>query len=214
MAKIDLQRRAEIGEERRQKRKHAFIEAAMALISEEQSLHAITPDALVKKAGGSRGTFYNYFNGVEDVLADVATYITKELNETMLSGYDNIESGPVRLAFSTSQFFAKAETDVIWAETLLRLVIEANIYGRDSAKFFEADLDTGRKHGDFTLMDNQIANIVVGGIVSFSLSAIAQGSFSNDQKKTTLEIMLLALGTSKSTARKSVEKALKLGGAK
>ena len=95
MSRIDLKRRAEIGAERRKKRQAAFIDTAMALIAEAGSLHALTPEALMKRAGASRGTFYNYFESRQDLLEQLLPAISARLLDHITERMQGIGSDPV-----------------------------------------------------------------------------------------------------------------------
>lgn len=211
MSRIDLKRRAEIGAERRKRRKAAFIDTAMALIAEAGSLHALTPEALMKRAGASRSTFYNYFDGIDDVLEHVAAHVMNDLNHSILADYGHVESGPVRLAYSISQFFNKAEKDPGWGLCLSKLILEAGRISAQSREYFAIDIEYGRADGTFTVTDNEVARNLVGGISAMGLASIHRGAFDADRKRQTLISMLLALGTPLATATAAVEKAETLG---
>jgi len=207
MTKIDLKRRAEIGEERRQKRLTKFVNSAMSIIAEEGSLYALSVDSLVRKTGASRGTFYNYFNNIEDVITAVAQYLTVDLNNRILLKYSDVESGPVRLSYSLLKFFEKAEQDRIWGTVFAKLILDLGLISDKSIEYFEHDLNIGREQGSFTLMDNQIATNIVGGVLAFTINSVLKNELNEEQKFKTLVSLLMALGTPHSTSQSAVKKA-------
>ena len=64
MANINLERRAEIGREKRARTKAQLIAAAKALFS-KRPWELITIDEVVKEAGVAKGTFYTHFNDLD-----------------------------------------------------------------------------------------------------------------------------------------------------
>lgn len=204
MSKIDLKRRAEIGQERRLKRRHAFIDTAIQLIAEQGSLHGLSPDALIRRAGTSRGTFYNHFDGIDDLLQAVLTHITDDLNQSIFVEYQHVASGPVRLAYSISRFFERAEQDPAWGVTLARLILDARLISDRSREYFHADLEMGRAAGAFTITDNDVAGNIVAGLLAFSLLSICQEDFPPEKQHQTLVAMLQALGTTATDAETAV----------
>ena len=210
MSNIDLKRRAEIGEERRQKRLNKFINAAMSIVAEEGSLYALSVDSLVKRTGASRGTFYNYFNNIDDVISAIAQHITEDLNQKILLKYSKVESGPVRLSYSLLKFFEKAEEDIVWGTVFTKLILDLGLISDKSTEYFEQDLNIGREQGSFTVMDNQLATNIVGGVLAFTLNSILKEGLEEEQKRKTLVSVLLALGTSQSTSQAAVKRAFEL----
>ena len=71
MAHINLERRAEIGREKRARTKAQLIAAAKALCS-TRPWESVTVDEVVNEAGVAKGTFYTHFNDLNELAAAVA----------------------------------------------------------------------------------------------------------------------------------------------
>lgn len=87
MARINLQRRAAIGEAKRTRTRAAILDAARACYS--GPTNAVTVEAVMQAAGLAKGTFYLHFQ-------DLAT-LEAELGEALISGLDE-RLQPARLA--------------------------------------------------------------------------------------------------------------------
>jgi AcrR family transcriptional regulator len=98
MAKIDLERRAEIGREKRARTKAQLIAAAKALFS-ERPWESVTIDEVVNEAGVAKGTFYGHFNDMNELAAVVADELIQSFDELIQPQRLSISDPLVRIAF-------------------------------------------------------------------------------------------------------------------
>ena len=80
MANINLERRAEIGREKRARTKAQLIAAAKALCS-TRPWESVTVDEVVNEAGVAKGTFYTHFNDLNELAAAVADELIQSFDE-------------------------------------------------------------------------------------------------------------------------------------
>lgn len=80
MANVNLERRAEIGREKRARTKAQLIAAAKALFA-KRPWELVTIDELVQEAGVAKGTFYSHFNDLEELAAAVADKLIDAFDE-------------------------------------------------------------------------------------------------------------------------------------
>ncbi len=80
MTKVNFERRAELGREKRTRTRAQLIAAAKVLYS-QRSRESVTIDEVVKEAGVAKGTFLSYFNDLDELAAAVADEVTKSLDE-------------------------------------------------------------------------------------------------------------------------------------
>ncbi len=71
MNKVDLNRRAEIGRERRARTRAQLVEAARVLLT-SRSIASVTVEDVTRQAGKSKGAFYSHFSRLEDLWNAVA----------------------------------------------------------------------------------------------------------------------------------------------
>src|SRR5262245_45781206 len=120
MAKIDLERRADIGREKRARTRAQILQAAETLLAERPP-EALTVDAIVDAAGVAKGTFYYHFQSIEDLTAAVGAKLGETFDDLLAPARLGITDPIARLSFGLTRFLEKAIADPLWA----RLVIQS-----------------------------------------------------------------------------------------
>jgi|SRR5271166_1669824 len=80
MAKINLARRAEIGQEKRARTRAQLVAAARALFS-VKPWASVTIDDLVREAGVAKGTYYAHFDDMHALTAAVGDELIRAFDE-------------------------------------------------------------------------------------------------------------------------------------
>ena len=82
MARVNLERRAAIGEAKRARTRAAIFDAARACYAAERTA-PVTVDAVVQAAGMAKGTFYLHFDDLAALEAEVGEALLAELDERL-----------------------------------------------------------------------------------------------------------------------------------
>src|SRR2546430_6363653 len=85
---VNLARRAELGELKRMRTRAALLRAAIAVLGNESGRLA-TVDNVISESGMARGTFYNYFEGREQLFEAVAYELSHDFNNTLEASLAN-----------------------------------------------------------------------------------------------------------------------------
>ena len=120
MTKINLERRAEIGREKRARTKAQLIAAAKALCS-SGPWESVTVDEVVNEAGVAKGTFYTHFNDLNQLAAAVADELIQSFDELIQPFRLSISDPLLRIAFGCDAFIEKALEDRLWASLAARM---------------------------------------------------------------------------------------------
>src|SRR5271165_6027842 len=88
--------RTRVGKERSARTETRILEAALRVFA-DMGPDAPKIDDFVLAAGISRGTFYNYFESVEELLAATAEWTTRELIEAIEAALEPLEGPALRL---------------------------------------------------------------------------------------------------------------------
>ena len=115
--------RTRVGRERSARTETRILEAALQVFA-EMGPDAPKIDDFVLAAGISRGTFYNHFESVDELLAATSEWTTRELIETIETALEGIEGPALRFGVGLRLFFAKAQADPVWSP-LRRARLEA-----------------------------------------------------------------------------------------
>ena len=78
-------------------------------------------DDFVAAAGVSRGTLYNYFESVEELLKATSEWTTRETLRSVGRALEGIEETVLRLGWGSRLFLAKAQADRIWTGFVARV---------------------------------------------------------------------------------------------
>ncbi|MEK1895865.1 MAG: TetR family transcriptional regulator, partial [Rhizobium sp.] len=82
MARVNLERRAAIGEAKRARTRAAILEAARACYAAPEPVSA-TVDAVTQAAGVAKGTFYLHFRDLPALEAELGETLIAELSERL-----------------------------------------------------------------------------------------------------------------------------------
>jgi AcrR family transcriptional regulator len=202
MAKIDLARRAEIGQEKRARTRAQIVGAGLMLLAERPP-DAITIDAIVEAAGVAKGTFYYHFQSLEELVAAVGANLADSFDE-LLTPSRLDEPDPVeRLSFAFTRFLEKAFDDPIWARLVVRSAEAQGALGqiRENLK---ADLAEAITQGRLAIQDVELAADVVIGIWLQVTRGSLERRAARDLTKRALAAVLRALGASQAYAGRNV----------
>ncbi|NIZ08439.1 TetR/AcrR family transcriptional regulator [Pseudooceanicola sp. HF7] len=100
-----LDHRKAVAAQRRQRMHQRLVEAAILVVA-ARGPNETAIDHVVREAGVSRGTFYKYFTGVEDLLLEAKLRLGAELLELVLACETPVEDPAEALAQSMLRFFA------------------------------------------------------------------------------------------------------------
>src|SRR5271157_1579824 len=139
MANINLERRAEIGREKRARTKAQLIAAAKALGS-TRPWESMTVDEVVNEARVAKGTFYTHFNDLNELAAAVANALIKSFDELIQPSRLSLTDPFLRIAFGCDAFFEKALEDRLWASLAARMARSYPSVGKVARKRLIEDL--------------------------------------------------------------------------
>src|SRR5512135_2111827 len=102
--------RTRVGRERSARTETRILEAALRVFA-DMGPDAPKIDDFVKAAGISRGTFYNHFESVEELLEATSEWTTREVIEAIETAIEGLEGPALRFGIGLRLFFAKAQAD-------------------------------------------------------------------------------------------------------
>ena len=101
MAKVNLDRRAEIGQEKRARTRAQLISAASALFA-KRSWASVTIDDLVREAGVAKGTFYVHFEDMHALTVAVAGELIHSFDELIQARRASTSDPLLRVALAAT----------------------------------------------------------------------------------------------------------------
>ena len=193
MTNINLERRAEIGREKRARTKAQLIAAAKALYS-TRPWESVTVDEVVNEAGVAKGTFYTHFNDLNELAAGVADELVKSFDELIQPYRLSLPDPLLRIAFGCDAFFQKSLDDRLWASLAARMARSYPTVGKVARKRFSEDLREALKQSAQAGLSLQLALEVSIEIVVQVMAAIGEGQLKDDDRTEAVRCILTAIG--------------------
>jgi AcrR family transcriptional regulator len=196
MGKVNLERRAEIGREKRARTKAQLVTAAKALFS-RQPWESVTIDEVVNEAGVAKGTFYGHFNDLDELAAAVADELVQSFDELIQPQRLSIADPLVRMAFGCDAFMKKALEDRSWASLVARMARSYPTVGQVARSRLSEDLRLGLKRSPQAGLSLDLGLEVAFGVVVQVAAAIGEGRLEDRDRPEAVRCILAALGVGK-----------------
>jgi AcrR family transcriptional regulator len=180
--------RTRVGRERSARTEARILEAALRVFA-ERGPDAPKIDDFVLAAGISRGTFYNHFEDVGELLAATSEWTTRELIETIETALEGIEGPGLRFGVGLRLFFAKAQVDPVWCRFVAR------VWKLGGLELPARDLERGLRQGTFRAPSLAAAQDLLFGGVREALSRMGKERTPPSYGAQMTELCLQALGT-------------------
>jgi AcrR family transcriptional regulator len=196
MAKVNLERRAEIGREKRARTKAQLVTAAKALFS-QRPWESVTIDEVVNEAGVAKGTFYGHFNDLDELAAAVADELVQSFDELIQPQRLSIADPLVRIAFGCDAFMKKAMEDRSWASLVARMARSYPTVGQVARSRLSEDLRLAFKRSPQAGLSLDLGLEVAFGVVVQVAAAIGEGRLEDRDRPEAVRCILAALGVGK-----------------
>jgi AcrR family transcriptional regulator len=160
--------RTRVGRERSARMETRILEAALGVFA-ARGPDAPVIDDFVQAAGIARGTFYNHFKTVDELLEATSEWTTRETIESIERALTGIDGPTLRLGVGLRLFFARAQRDPVWS----RFVAKAGKVG--GLELPGRDIDAGIRNGQFRVPSREAARDVVFGAARVALERFGDG---------------------------------------
>ena len=134
--------RTRVGRQRSARTESRILEAALGVFA-DMGPDSPKIDDFVAAADISRGTFYNHFESVEELLTATSEWTTRETIRVIEAALEGIDGPAMRLGIGSRLFLAKAQADRVWSRFVGRVW---QLGGRELP---ERDLEEGLRLGVF-----------------------------------------------------------------
>ncbi|KXU87083.1 transcriptional regulator [Caballeronia megalochromosomata] len=167
-----MNHRTKVAENKRAATREKLLDAAMRLFAERTGQTPVIDD-VIREANVSRGTFYNYFDSLDEVLAAVSLELSDQMTKEILPVHDVLPEPWQRLAVGFRFFMVRAMLDPKWAGFVTRE--DAWQYDTLVAKHIRSDLEQGKACGQFSFDRIDVATNFITGASAYCIQAIRHG---------------------------------------
>mgnify|MGYP001317743148 CR=1 FL=1 len=183
--------RTRVGRERRARTQARILETALGVFAAKGPSTPVIDD-FIKAAGVARGTFYNYYESVDELLEATTKWLEEDLMMSIERELDGLVDPVDRLMLGVRLWLHKAASDKVWCAFVARSfrhgdVVEATV---------EADLRSGLRAGGFSFASLPSARDVLIGTLHESMRRMAAGAVPARFTDDVARLVFRALGVS------------------
>lgn len=164
--------RPKVARKKRQVMRSKLLDAAMRVFAAPRGATPVIDD-VIREANVSRGTFYNYFDSLDQVLVAIGQELNNQMTTDILPVYDVLTEPWQRAAVASRLFLVRALLDPKWAAFVTR--VDAWQHNTLVAEYMEKDLENGKLAGDFTFDRVDAATDFLMGASAHGIQAMQQG---------------------------------------
>jgi len=198
-----LFREQSTGKKKRERTRGALLDSAISVFA-SKGFEATRITDITNHAALANGTFYNYYQGKDELLRDVASGLAVEITGRINDEMEGLTHGPTRVALATARLLHVARQEPEWLNVLLEGVFIVPELQSATVQFLRRDLDIGISQGHFTI---EINLLLVNQILALVRAALLLDPGMSDATiRQTCEAVLRLLGLTPTKSRKQVDK--------
>ena len=161
----------------------------------KESGRLATVDDVISESGMARGTFYNYFEGREQLFEAVAYELSHDFNSTLEASLADGAEPARRASTWIRQYLRRLRADRQWGWALVNVSLNGpKLFGDESYNEALQTIAAGCASGVFKVGNRDAAPDLALGSVLISAMTILQGPTRPDHPEATAELILRAFG--------------------
>ncbi len=201
MAKVNLERRAQIGRERKERTRQALLSAARSLYA-EQPVSKVTVDDVVARAGLAKGTFYYHFNDLTAILNELALELASEFARSLALLRMPLSSPMARIARAVDGHLRHVAEDPEWGRIITHAVASFPRGAIPNRPDLIEDLELAQQADQLRFQNIELAADIVIAMVVEATAAICSGLDPKTMIPETVAAVLRALGLTPAAAER------------
>lgn len=193
--KVDAERRAEIGRERRARTRARIVAVTFDIYGRETGLHCRVEE-VCEAAGITRQTFYNHFSGMEDLREALTWEVAHEFLAKVTAVLDTKADGAERTATAIRYYLERGRTDSRWAWSIVNLSASGIVFGAETYEQARLTVVGGIACGMFHVPDVRIGRDLLLGTTLSALFTQLREETGEDYPAEVARAVLIGLGCS------------------
>lgn len=206
--KIDVERRAEIGKEKRARTRMTLLEVTFTLLGREGGL-STRIEEICDAAKISRGTFYNHFNNMEELFDALSFELNHEFNVRVTDILMQMPTAAERAGSAVRYYLDRAVKDPKWAWAMVHISASGPIFGADTYQHAQATAEEGISTGEFELTGPNSGRDIQLGATLAAMKTQLKGSPSPTYAASVARHVLRGMGVPRDRVEEIVSKPLK-----
>ena len=185
--------RTRVGNERRQKMRTRLITSALEVF-DAKGLDATVIDDIISATGVARGTFYNYFQTVEELLAALSTELGNDIMRSVERTVEDFPDPVLRLATGLRLYLRTVLLHDSVARLFWRSGLNAVGPSHLAFEYLPRHVREGMEAGLLTVREVDTAIDIIAGITLTAVHAATTRDVAEDYLEQMVGHIMLALG--------------------
>ncbi len=191
--RVDNQRRAEIGRERKARTRAHVLAVTFDIYGRENGLYCRVEE-VCEAAGITRQTFYNHFNGMEDLREALSWEVAHDFLGAVTRALDTMPDAAQRTAAAIRYFLQRGRVDRRWAWSIVNLSAGGMVFGAETFAQAGRTVAEGLASDAFDLPDERIGRDLVLGATLSALYTQLRDATTDDYPAQVAHAVLVGLG--------------------
>lgn len=198
--------RVRVAKERRERMRARLLKSVMVVYPEGTDSSPAVIDDVVRHADVSRGTFYKYFDSLNQAVEELGSQLASEMTEGATDIYTDLTDPPMRTATGFMIYLLRAYTDHRWGAFLSHMGLLSG--DNPMVRNILDDIACGIDSGEYFVASPSIAADVLIGAKVEAVRRLITGNADLDYIHAVTTMVLRSFGVPKVKSVKTVERAL------
>jgi AcrR family transcriptional regulator len=190
---ISLERRAEIGQEKRARTRREILSTTYSLVGRKDG-HLTCIEEICSSAHISRATFYNYFSSIKELFDALAYEISHDINVRIRALLSSMPPGAFRVSAAARLYLHQVRIDQAWGRAMVNLTGTGPQFGLDSLPHVIQAIAEGIELGEFQIPNVEVGCDLVMGTVLSAMMSMVRDPFPDDYPEMIVRQILIGLG--------------------
>lgn len=204
---LNIERRAQIGQERRARTRAAILEATFQVLGNESGRLARI-EQVSELAQIARPTFYTYFSSMEELIAALSYELSHEFNTAVLAYCAGLNNRAEEAHAGIRYYLEKARGDHKWGWGMVNLSFGGPIFGAETSAAATATVAAGIASGVFKVEDVKVGRDMVLGTALSAMTTLLREPCPDDYPRSVTRQILVGLGVPAQKAERIVSRPL------
>lgn len=180
---------------RREQTRRRILDAGFRLIGHEHG-RSVRIEEICADAKISRGSFYNYFAGMDELFEALAFDLTHSFTASVIAAMKTMPSAAEQADAAMRYYLRRARSDPQWGWAMVNLGATGPLFGAETFASALATVTSGMASGEFRLPDAKTGrDLVLGTCHAAIITDLREGS-PDDHPENVSRLVLSGLGVS------------------
>jgi len=195
--------RVRVAREKRKRMRAHLMQSIIAVCSGRKLTGSTVIEDVVRHAEVSRGTFYKYFETLDEAVIEIASELAEEMTVGIASVYDVLDDPILRTATGFQTFLSRSLIDPNWGAFIIHLDLLNGEQNQIASKV-KGDIRLGVQTGDYFVKSVDTAADLLMGAKHEAIRRIIAGQHDVSYIHDMAAMVLKSFGVSHHKAEKSV----------